>query len=305
VTWREAGARLLQTVIALLALSVIVFWTSRITGDPLQLLLPIQATQDDYDRAAAELGLDRPIIVQYLIYLGDLLHGDLGQSLRSGEEISSILGPRLASSLKLASASLLMTFLIATPLGVVSARHRGRPADSLVKVTALLGQSLPSFWVGLLLIQLFAVNLGWFPAGTDAGALSIVLPAFTMALFGIAGIARLLRSTMIDVLATDYIRHARAKGLPERSVVWNHAIRNSVLPVVSFGGLFFVNMISFAVVVETVFAWPGLGSLAHTAVLHRDFPLIQGVALVGGVVAILVNLMTDILYRYLDPRIRR
>lgn len=288
----------------MIALSAIVFATSRASGDPLQLLLPIQATQEDFDRARRSLGLDQPLIVQYGTFVGNVVRGDLGQSLRSREEVSIILAQRLISSLELGAAALVLTYVVALPLGVISAVRRGTAVDTAVKVIALLGQSMPSFWIGLILIQIFAVNLRWLPAGTDRGLGAIVLPSVTIALFGIAGVARLLRSSMLEVLDSDFVRVARAKGLRERTIVWRHAFRNSLIPVTAFGGLYLVNLLSFAIVVETVFAWPGIGSLAYTAVVNRDFPLIQGVALMIGVLAIAVNLAVDILYSAIDPRIR-
>lgn len=301
---RLVADRLLQAVVALIALSAIVFATSRASGDPLQLLLPIQATQEDFDRARRSLGLDQPLIVQYGTFVGNVVRGDLGQSLRSREEVSIILAQRLISSLELGAAALVLTYVVALPLGVISAVRRGTAVDTAVKVIALLGQSMPSFWIGLILIQIFAVNLRWLPAGTDRGLGAIVLPSVTIALFGIAGVARLLRSSMLEVLDSDFVRVARAKGLRERTIVWRHAFRNSLIPVTAFGGLYLVNLLSFAIVVETVFAWPGIGSLAYTAVVNRDFPLIQGVALMIGVLAIAVNLAVDILYSAIDPRIR-
>jgi len=293
-----------QAFIALLALSAIVFATSRATGDPLNLLLPIDATPEQYERAARALGLDQPLPVQYGLFLQDAATGDLGTSLRSGEGVVPLLQKRLGASLLLGGAAMLLTLAVGIPLGVVAATRRGTRLDGLIKVVALLGQSMPSFWVGILLIQVFAVWLRWVPAGTNRGLTSIILPAITMALFGIAGITRLVRSSMLEILDSDFIQLARAKGLPERLVIWRHALSNSLLPVASFGGLYFVTLLSFAIVVEVVFAWPGLGSLAYTAILNRDFPVIQGVALLTGAIAIAVSLLIDVIYMLLDPRIR-
>jgi peptide/nickel transport system permease protein len=301
---RPVAERLLQAFIALLALSAIVFATSRATGDPLALLLPIDATREQHERAARALGLDQPLPVQYGLFLRDAAMGDLGRSLRSGEAVIPLLQKRLGASLQLGSVALLLTFAVGIPLGVISATRRGTRLDGTIKVVGLLGQSMPSFWVGILLIQVFAVGLRWVPAGTNQGLVALVMPAVTMALFGIAGISRLVRSSMLEILGSDFILLARAKGLPERLVVWRHALRNSLLPVASFGGLFFVTLMTFAIVVEVVFAWPGIGSLAYTAILNRDFPVIQGVALLTGAIAIVVSLATDVIYMLLDPRIR-
>lgn len=296
--------RLIQAVAALLVLSAIVFGMSRATGDPLSLLLPLQATQGDFDRVRHALGLDEPIPTQYLIFLGNAVRGDLGRSQRSGEEVTQLVLERLAGSVELAAAALVLTAVVAIPLGVIGALRRGTALDTLVKLVALLGQSMPSFWVGILLIQIFAVWLRILPSGTNQSPAHVILPAFTLSLFGIAGVARLLRSSMLEVLDSEFVKLARAKGMLEKNVIWKHALRNSLLPVVSFSGLFFVNLLSLTIVVETVFAWPGMGSLTYSAILNRDFPVIQGVTLAASAIAILVNMFTDILYTYLDPRIR-
>jgi peptide/nickel transport system permease protein len=301
---RLIAERVLQAAIALLALSAIVFATSRATGDPLSLLLPLDATVEDYAAAERALGLDQPVPVQYGLFIRNAAVGDLGTSLRSGEEVVGLLQNRLGASLQLGAVALVLTLAAGIPLGVISATRRGSHVDRVIKVVSLLGQSMPSFWVGILLIQVFAVWLRLVPAGTNIGATAIVLPAVTMALFGIAAITRLVRSSMLEVLGSDFIRLARAKGLPERLVIWRHALRNSLLPVASFGGLFFVTLLSFAIVVEVVFAWPGIGSLTYTAILNRDFPVIQGVALLAGAIAIVVSLAVDLVYLSLDPRIR-
>jgi peptide/nickel transport system permease protein len=267
-------------------------------------MLPLEATPEDHRLAAESLGLDEPLYTQYAVFLRNAASGDLGRSLRSKEEVVSILGARLSASLQLGAVALALTLAMGIPLGVASATRRGTLLDDAIKVVALLGQSVPSFLVGILLVQVFAVSLRWVPAGTNEGLASLILPALTMALFGVAGIARLVRSSMLDVLGSVFIRLARAKGLPERLVVWRHALRNSLIPVASFGGLFFVTLLTFAIVVEVVFAWPGIGSLANTAILNRDFPVIQGVALLMGGIAIVVSLVIDIVYLFLDPRIR-
>jgi peptide/nickel transport system permease protein len=215
-----------------------------------------------------------------------------------------MLSTRLLASARLAVAAFVLTFAVGIPLGVASAVRRGGIIDRFVKVFALVGMSTPSFWIGILLIQIFAVTLGWLPTGTAEGADSIVLPAITLALFGTAGVTRLVRSTMLDCLDSEFVKLARAKGLSESVVILRHALRNSLLPVVSFGGLFFVNLVTLTLVVETVFSWPGMGTLTYTAIVARDFPVIQGVTLVAGAIAIFVNLIIDILYVYLDPRIR-
>jgi peptide/nickel transport system permease protein len=301
---RLAVDRLGQAIAALAVLSVVTFVVSRLTGNPLDLMLSPEATRAQYAQVAHELGIDRPLLVQYGLVVLKARHGDLGDSYRSGVPVTQLVTERLWASAQLSAAALAETVLVGVPLGVLSARRAGHAIDSIVKSVALLGQSLPSFWVGIVLIEVFAVRLGWLPAGGAQKASSIVLPSATLALYGIASIARLLRSSMLDVLGAEFVKLARAKGLSETRVIWKHALRNALLPVVSYAGLFFVNLLTLSVVVEVVFAWPGLGQLTYTAILSRDFPVIQGVVLLAGTVAILVNLATDVMYVYLDPRIR-
>jgi len=296
--------RLIQGAAALLALSVIAFAMSRATGNPLDVLLSPYATKADYDALNHVLGLDKPLQVQYWIFLTDLLHGDFGKSVRTGQAVSQILTDRFRASALLSLLSIVITFALGLPMGVISAVYRDQPIDVLVQLVALFGQAIPAFWAGALLIQVFSVRLAWLPSGNSGRPLDIVLPAITLALFGIAGVASLLRSSMLDVLDSESIKLARSKGISEASVVLKHALRNALLPVVSFGGIFFVNLMTIAVVVETVFAWPGVGLLAYSAIITRDFPIIQGVVLLAGAVSIAVSTLIDILYVYLDPRIR-
>jgi peptide/nickel transport system permease protein len=293
-----------EATAALFLLSAVVFAVSRLTGNPLDLLLGPGATREDYTRLNHALGLDRALGIQYGIFLFNAFQGDLGTSFRSGESVIAVLAQHLVASAILAVAAIGLTWLAGVPFGIWAAQRRGTPVDALVKLLSLLGQSVPSFWAGLLLIELFAVKLGWLPSGTNQGALNVILPAFTLALFGVAGIARLLRSSLLEVLESDFVTVARAKGLPEVRVIWKHALKNAMFPVVSFAGLYFVNVMTLSMVVEVVFAWPGLGQLTFNAILTRDFPVVQGVVLVAGAIAIAVNLVVDILYAYLDPRVR-
>ncbi len=295
--------RLLQAFAALLVLSLIAFLMSRATGNPLDLLLPPYATREDYEALNHAMGLDKPLAVQYWIFLAAAFHGDLGNSLRSGEPVSAILAQRFGASATLGLLSIIITLAVGIPLGAVSALYRANPIDSLVRLFALFGQSIPSFWAGALLIQVFSVRLGWLPSGTSGRPTDVVLPAITLSLFGIAGVARLLRSSMLEVLESEFVKLARSKGISERSVIWKHALKNAMLPVVSFSGIFFVNLVTLAVVVETVFAWPGIGLLSYSAILTRDFPVIQGVVLLAAAVSILMSSLADVLYAYLDPRI--
>lgn len=297
-------SRVAQGAAALVLLSMIVFAMTRATGDPLQVLLPPYATEEDARRLAQALGLDQPIHVQYAIYVGNLLRGDFGRSQRSGEQVSTLLLQRLPASLHLGGTALALTFIAGIPLGVMSALKRGSAADTVVKIVALLGQSMPAFWLGIVLIEVFSVYLGWLPSGTNSGPTHVILPAVALAGFGIAGVARLLRSSLLEVLDSEFVKLTRAKGLPERIVIWKHALKNAILPVVSFAGVLFVGLITLAITVETVFAWPGLGLLTFTAILNRDFPLVQGVTLAAAALSVVASLVADLLILYLDPRIR-
>lgn len=301
---RFVASRFLEGLFALLFLSVVVFGMSRATGDVRDLLLPAEATQEDYDRVGRQLGLDEPLPVQYAKFFVSAIQLDLGVSVYSGEPVTELLVQRLGSSAILGFAAAVLVLAIGIPFGVIAAVARGSIADRAVSLLALLGMSIPPFWAGILFIQVFAVGLGWFPAGTDQGLSAIVLPAVTLALTGLAGVARLLRSTMLEVLDSEYIKLARIKGLSEGTVVWKHALKNALGPVVGYSSTLFVLMLTLAMTVEVVYAWPGIGQLTFNAILNRDFPLIQGVALAAATASILIGLAADVLYAYLDPRIR-
>lgn len=301
--WRIVLSKSLQAFLALFVLAVIVFAASHATGDPRFLLLPADATREDFDRLGEALGLDRPLLTQFSIFLGDTLQGDLGRSVIFRVSVASLLAERLVASIQLAVVAFAISIAVGVPLGMLGAVYRGTAVDRTVKFVSLVGQSAPAFFVGIILVQVFAVQLGLLPSGSNRGASSYVLPAVTLALYGIAAIARLLRSSMLEVLDSEFVKLARAKGLSERRVIWRHVVRNALLPVVSFGGLFFISLLTIAVVVETVFAWPGLGQLTFQAILNRDFPVIQGVVLLAGALAILINALVDLSYAYIDPRI--
>jgi peptide/nickel transport system permease protein len=298
-------ARLGEAVVSLLLMSVVVFFLVRLTGDPVAVLLGDSATEADRLALVAELGLDRSLPEQYLIFLGDMLRGDLGRSI-SGDQSPALdlVLQRLPYSLLLALAALVITMSLGAPLGVAAAMFRGGPIDNAARMAALLGQSIPPFWLGLVLIYVFAVTLEWLPTSGFGGFANIILPAVTMALFSLAAVVRLIRSSMIEQLTSEYVKLARAKGLSETRVVWGHAFRNGVFPVITFMGSFFATMITGAVVIETVFSWPGVGRLALDSILRRDFPVIQAVVLVITTLYILANLIVDLLYAWLDPRIR-
>ena len=296
-------ARLSQSAVTLLLFSVVVFGLARATGDPLTLVLPMVATEEDFANARRYLGLDRPLYVQYLTFVGRATTGDFGTSIRSRRPVVDLLRERLPNSLALAAFSMAVSLLVAFPLGVLAAVRRGTALDSGAKVLATLGQSLPTFWVGIVLIEVVAGRLQWLPAGGSGSLAHYVLPGFTLGWFVVAGLMRLLRSAMLEVLDAEYVTTARAKGAPEVSVVWRHALRNALIPVVTFAGVYFAILVTSAIVVETVFAWPGMGRLAYEAITGRDFPVIQAVVLVTAAIVVTVNFAVDLLYAVIDPRI--
>ena len=296
--------RLLQGLVVILIVSAVVFLLSRLTGDPLTLSLPMNAKEEDFARARQELGLDRPLYVQYGIFLKDAVQGDFGRSIRTGEPVGRLISQRLPNSLSLAAAAIGFALLIAIPLGVIAAVKRGSIIDGFARVLALLGQVVPSFWLGIVLMLIFSVKLKLLPTSGTGSPLHYILPSFTMGWLISAGIVRLLRSSMLEVLDSEYIKLARAKGMKERTVIWKHAFRNGLIPVITFVGLMFALVIAAAVVVETVFNWPGLGRLAYEAVLWRDFPIIQATVLIWAVLVVSISLAVDMLYAVIDPRIR-
>ena len=301
---RFVVVRLLQSLVALAMLSIVVFVLARATGDPLSMILPMSATQEDYANARAYLGLDRPYVEQYLTFVGRAVVGDFGTSLRARKPVSELLGERLPNSLKLATFAMGVSVLMAFPLGVMAAVKKGTAVDRLAQVVSILGQSVPTFWLAIVLVEFVAGRLQWLPAGGISGLSSYVLPGFTLGWFVVAGMMRLLRSGMLEVLDSEYVKLARVKGVIEPRVVWLHALKNALIPVVTFAGVYFSILVTTAIVVETVFAWPGLGRLAYEGITARDFPVIQAVVLVTAVIVAVVNLGVDCLYALIDPRIR-
>lgn len=309
---RYVAGRLLQLVPLLWVVVTLVFVPMRlIPGDPATVLLGVEATEEQRAAFRARLGLDAPVHVQYLRYLGRLAHGDLGRSLSYREDVATLIGRTLPATLELAGAALLVAMLVAVPLGILAAVFRGGALDWLSTFLAVGGAAVPGFWLGIMFVLLFSVTLGWLPSTgrsgppwTVEGLRHLALPALTLTLALLASTTRLTRSAMLEVLADDYVRTARSKGLGEWWVVGRHALRNALIPVVTNIGLQAGALLGGALLIETVYAWPGLGRLGVDAMLRRDFPLIQGVVL-GAVGAFaLVNLLVDCLYAGLDPRIR-
>ena len=301
---RFVSFRLLQSLVALAMLSVVVFALARTTGDPLHMILPMSATEEDYANARRYLGLDRPYVEQYLTFVGRAVTGDFGTSIRARRPVSELLRERLPNSLRLAVFAMAVSLGMAFPLGVLAAVNKGSSIDRAAQVIAVLGQSLPSFWVAIILVEFVAGRWQWLPAGGSDGFTSYVLPGFTLGWFVVAGLMRLLRSGMLEVLDSEYVKLARIKGVVERRVIWLHALKNALIPVVTFAGIYFSILVTTAIVVETVFAWPGLGRLAYDGITSRDFPVIQAVVLTTAAIVAAVNLGVDLLYAVIDPRIR-
>ena len=298
---RRAG----QSLLALLAISVITFGLSHLSGSPVDAMLPDDAGPEEAERLTREWGLDRPIHVQYLTFLGNALRGDLGDSLKwRGSTALGIVAERLPAPLQLGGFAVLVSTIIAIPIGVLAGVYRDTPFDAAGKLVALLGQAMPNFWLGIVLIWIFAVKLGWFPTSGRGGFSHMVLPAIAMGWFQVAALMRLTRSAMLEVLDSEYIKLARIKGVPEWRVIWVHALRNAAIAPLTYFGVIAGVILTGSVVIETVFAWPGTGQLAIDAIRGRDYPVIQAVVLTFAVVFILSNLIVDTLYAYVDPRIR-
>ena len=296
--------RIGYSLLSLLLLSLTIFLFVRVTGDPASLLVEPGASPQDIENVHRQLGLDRPLWVQYWQFIASLVQGDLGQSFYYRTPVLDLYFQRLPNSLLLAAVAMAFSLLIGIPSGIIAAVRVGRMWDSAGKIFALLGLSLPSFWVGLVLILVFTVWLGWLPSSGSGTALHVLMPAFALGWYFAAAHMRLTRSSMLEVLGSEYVKLARLKGLPEALVIGKHAFKNALIPVVTLAGINLVVMINVAVVVEMVFAWPGIGRLLYEGVTFRDFPVVQGVVVIGGAMIILVNLAIDIVYALIDPRIR-
>ena len=297
---RRAGYSLLS----LFLLSLTIFFFVRVTGDPATLLVEPGASPEDIAAIHHQFGLDRPLIVQYGLFMASVLTGDLGQSFYYRTPVMELYWSRLPNSVMLASAAMAFSLLIGIPSGILASVRVGRFWDNAGKVFALLGLSLPSFWVGLVMILVFSVYLGWLPSSGSGTPLHLIMPAFALGWYFAASHMRLTRSSMLEVLGSEYVKLARLKGLPQSLVIAKHAFKNALIPVLTLAGINFVIMISVAVVVETVFAWPGVGRLLYEGIAFRDFPVVQGTVLMLGAMTVVVNLVVDVLYAVIDPRIR-
>jgi peptide/nickel transport system permease protein len=296
--------RLGYSVISLVLLSLTIFFFVRVTGDPAVLLVEPGASKADLDQIRQQFGLDRPLFVQYGHFVSALVRGDFGQSFYYRTPVLELYLSRLPNSLMLAAAAMALSLLIGIPSGILAAVRVNGWWDRVGKIFSLLGLSLPSFWVGLVMILFFSVYLGWLPS-SGAGTIShLIMPAFALGWFFAAAHMRMTRSSMLEVMGSEYVKLARLKGLPERMVITKHAFKNALIPVLTLAGINLVIMVNVAVVVETVFAWPGIGRLLYEGVAFRDFPVVQATVLLGGVMIVVVNLLVDILYAVIDPRIR-
>jgi peptide/nickel transport system permease protein len=296
--------RLALAVVTLLAVSLIIFIMSRASGDPRHIMLDDYSTEEDWQRMGEVLGLNKPYYQQYFIFLGDAARGDFGQSVKEGRPVTDVILERLPATLYLGLTAFLVSLLVGIPMGILSAVKRGTLVDQFGKVIAMLGQSAPPFWLGIMLIIFFAVSFELLPPYGRDDWNSIVLPAVTLGWYYAAANLRLVRSAMLDVLDSEYIKLARAKGVPNRGVVLRHAFRNALIPPLTFAGVTLGALVTGSLVVETVFAWPGLGKLAIDALFAFDYPLLQGVVIVFTLLYVVAAFSVDVLYAYIDPRIR-
>ena len=297
--------RVAQSALTLLGVSVLVFVILRVLpGDPARMLLPDGAPEAAVAELNRQLGLREPLIVQYGLFLRSVAHGDFGQSFQYRAPALRVVLERLPATVQLTAAAMLLTIAAGVSLGIVTAVLRGTRYDVAGTILAVLGQSLPNFWLGIMLILLFGVALRWLPTSGFASWTSLVLPAVTLAAFPTALVARLTRSSMLEILNRDYVRTGRAKGLTEPSVVLRHALRNAAIPVLTVIGLQIGSLLGGAVITESVFAWPGMGKLIVDAIFFRDFPVVQTVLILSATVFVAINLLVDLLYTVIDPRIR-
>ncbi len=289
----------------LLAVAFVIYAIMNVAeGDPVYSVAGADATEEQLAALREEMGLNGSLVERYFRYIGNLLKGDLGISYVSKQDVMKIYLQRLPNTLKLASMTMIFATLIALPLGIIAAVNQNSWIDTLSMVLALVGLSMPNFWLGLLLIILFALKLGWFPSGGNVGFKSIILPAFTVGAGLAALLTRTTRSSMLDVIRQDYLRTARAKGVPEKTIIRKHALRNALIPIITIFGVQFSNVLGGSVLAETVFAWPGVGRLVVDAIDQRDIPTVTGALVMTTMLVTVVNLLIDIVYAFVDPRIK-
>jgi peptide/nickel transport system permease protein len=296
--------RFLQGVVLLFVLALVVFALARVTGNPADLLLPEDATADDRAHLLRALGLDRPVHEQLVNFLSGAVRGDLGVSIRYRKPAVEVFFERLPNTLMLVPLALVVAIVVSIPLGLLAAVYRGTFIDRVCSGIAVLGIATPSFWLGIVLIYVFSIQLGLLPSARMGGPTHYILPTITLGAFLVAGMMRLVRSSVLEILDSEFVKLARIKGLSQGVVIWKHCLRNALIPVVTLFGVFFALLVTGAIVTETVFAWPGVGRLTYEAVIFRDYPLLQAVILLKAIIVLGVNLCVDVLYAYLDPRVR-
>jgi ABC-type dipeptide/oligopeptide/nickel transport system permease component len=296
--------RLLQSLVVLLGVSFVVFFILFLTGDPALVLLPPEASAEDIRQFRERMGFNDPFLVQYGRFLGGALRGNFGDSIRHGEPAFHLVIERMPATFQLAGAALVIALCLAIPAGIVSAVRRNTIVDYISTVVALLGQSMPTFWLGIMLILIFSVQFHLLPSSGRGTLQHLILPAITLGLFTTARITRLTRSGMLEVLNQDYIRTAQAKGVGSSPIVWKHALKNAAIPIVTIVGIELGTLLGGSVITETIFAWPGVGRLSVQAISNRDYPVVQAAVFLLASTFVLVNLVVDLLYTYLDPRIR-
>ena len=297
--------RFLMIIVTLIAVSMIIFIMARVTGDPRVLLLDENASREQWETMGVELGLDKPYYHQYSLFMKDVLQGDFGESIKLQEPVMTTIAGRIWPTVQLGGGAFLLALLVGIPLGVLSAVMRGSALDQLGRVIAMVGQAAPSFWLGIMFMFFFAVKLGWVPPSGQEGWNSIILPMVTLAWGGfLAGSLRLMRSAMLDVLDSEYVKLAKAKGVSTRSLIWKHAFRNALIPPLTLAGVSMPAILTGSITTELVFAWPGMGQLAIQALYTSDYPLLQGLTIVFTLGYVGVALAVDVLYAYIDPRIR-
>jgi peptide/nickel transport system permease protein len=297
-------SRIATALLVILGVSVVSFFLTFLTGDPAEIMLPQGATAEQIAQFKRAWGFDQPIYVQYGRFLSRAVQGDFGTSLRHGQPSFPLIWDRLPATLQLTVSAMLLAISLAVPLGILSATKRGTPLDLLAMAVALFGQSVPNFWLAIMMILLFAVSLGVLPTSGRGGWEHVVMPATAIAINLMALLTRLVRSTMLEVLSEDYVRTARAKGLREITVLSGHALRNALIPLITVIGLQFGYILGGAVVIETVFTWPGVGLFTIQAIVNRDYPVVQASVFILASGVVLINLLVDLLYGWLDPRIR-
>lgn len=296
--------RLAQSVLVMLGVSLLIFYSLHLTGDPAAVMMPPGSSQQEIDNFRHSMGFDRSLTWQYWHYLNNVLHGNLGDSLRYSQPVTELIAQRVPATLLLAITALGWSTLVGLLLGIISALYQNSIWDLLSRLLAFSGQAVPVFWLGLLLIILFSLNLRWLPSSGYGTASQLVMPAVSLGAYYMSAIARLIRSSLIDVLQQDYIRTARAKGLSRWRIVVRHGLRNALIPVITVQGMYFASLLGGALVTEIIFAWPGIGRLAVQAIQNRDFPLVQAIVLLAALVFVGINLVIDLLYVVLNPRIR-